>query len=123
MTLRERAARAVYRVYANNCAVPFEDQGDGIRAECYSLSGAVLDELTKPPSDAMIDAGREELAKAWQIAELAQNKAASVFEAMIRAGIEEKEPDVILAPPAQCTKMLECCLGDGHPGSCCDIPF
>lgn len=132
MTLRERIALAIYKRL--NCAVPFADQGEMTRAECYADADAALDELTKPPTDAMAIAGRITLCDGNHLHQDAtgfyRNMAVSVFENMVRAGIEEKTPEApVEVPWVQCE--LHCGLSGarcgnhkGHEGICePEIPF
>lgn len=116
MTMRERFAEAVYLIKSNNCLVPFKDQGDLMREQCFQSADVLLDLLTVPPSEAMIYAANN-WTEAVTITE--------VFERMVRAMIEEGKPKATpeWEAPNPCGINADCCLGDGHAGDCTDIPF
>lgn len=85
MTMRQRYAEVIYLIKSNNCLVPFAQQGEALRAECYAGADVLLDMLTVPPSRAMLEAvglAREGRGIETRAAEI-------VWETMVRAMIEE----------------------------------
>lgn len=48
MTMRDLIAARIYRVLAPNAAVPFQDQGELTKQQCYDATDAALDELLEP---------------------------------------------------------------------------
>lgn len=48
MTMRDKIAKNLYLRRSNNCLVPFEHQGETLRAECYADTDIALDALMDP---------------------------------------------------------------------------
>lgn len=92
VSLRERQARAAYEVYSNKCLVPFEDQGDQLRATVYALVDASNDCLTAPPSEAALKAGvdLQDVIWSWDRGPLNRQELSQLWEAMVRTMLEDR---------------------------------
>lgn len=101
MTLRERVARAIVeRWHPGGMAASLAENGEIILpphtwGEAMAAANAALDELTKPPTDAMTRAGIITLRDTPGAPELDptffyRDKVRSIWEAMTRAVMEEK---------------------------------